>query len=369
MKTVIVIVNNLGMIYKFRLELLMKLKKKYNVKVISPVEETDSFFYSEILDLGIDIREVIINRRGLNPLNEMQFFFKCYSFLKEIKPDIVMTYTIKPNIYAGIACQLLKIKYVSTVTGLGTAFQKDNILKKIAIILNKFGLKKAARIFFQNISNKDIYLNNKICLENRTALISGSGVNLERFSKPMLERSKILKFLFIGRLMKEKGIDEYLEVAKRLKKTNHKLEFYILGEFEEENYKNVIKQYEREEIIKHLGISSDPRKEIETVHCLINPSWHEGMSNVLLEAGAMKRFLIATDIPGCKEIVLNNKSGFTFEKKNINELTKCIEKFIELTGEEYRNYIENSYNHIKSNFDRNKVIESYLNVIAEELGD
>ena len=207
-------------------------------------------------------------------------------------------------------------------------------------------------------------MKNKIVFKEQYQLVNGSGVNLEKFKLELKEKQEPLKVLFIGRIMKEKGIEEYLEVANKLKKIyTNKVIFQVLGSYEELNYKDTIERLEREEIIEYLGTSNDVRKEISEVHCLVNPSWHEGMSNVLLEAGAMKRFLIASEIPGCREIVLNNRTGFTFEKKNVNDLEEKIEKFISLSKNEYKEYIEKSYNYIKNNFSREKVIEEYLKVI------
>ena len=163
--------------------------------------------------------------------------------------------------------------------------------------------------------------------------------------------------------MKEKGIEEYLEVSKLLKNKYENIEFKILGAYEEEVYKEKILEFEKLGIVKYLGTSNDVRKELEKVHCIVNPSWHEGMSNVLLEAGAMKRFLIASNIPGCKEIIINNKTGFIFEKNNVEDLKNSIEKFISLSNSEYKEYINNSYEYIKNNFNRENIINEYIKVI------
>ena len=362
MKKVVILCNSCIGLYKFRKELLEEVVKDSQVTIVTPFDE--KIYVEELEKIGCNLIEVSINRRGKNFLEEMKLIKFYYKILKQINPDKILTYTIKPNIYGGMVSQILKIKYIPTITGIGTAFQNKGILKKVVVLLNKLALRKADKVFFQNNNNLNIYLKNKIVSKEQYQLVNGSGVNLERFKLELKEKQEPLKILFIGRIMKEKGIEEYLEVANKLKKKyTNKVIFQVLGAYEELNYKDTIERLEREEIIEYLGTSNDVRKEISEVHCLVNPSWHEGMSNVLLEAGAMKRFLIASDIPGCREIVLNNRTGFTFEKKNVDDLEEKIEKFISLSKNEYKEYIEKSYNYIKNNFSREKVIEEYLKVI------
>lgn len=365
MDKIVIISNGIGIVYKFRLELLRELsREKKEVSIISPVEEADKEFYELLKQENVQIYKIDMSRRGKNLFQELKVLKQYYSILKKINPDKVLSYTIKPNIYGGIICQILKLEFIPTVTGIGTAFQKDGILKKIVVFLNKLALRKSKKVFFQNKTNLQIYLENKIIFKEQTYLVNGSGVNLNKFKYDIQNKSNPIKILFIGRIMKEKGIEEYLEVAKNLKrKYSKKIIFQILGQYEEEKYKLQLEELVENDVIEYLGISKDVRKEIAEVHCLVNPSWHEGMSNVLLEAGAMKRFLIATEIPGCKEIVLNEKTGFTFERQNIIELERKIEKFISLTEKEYEGYIEKSYEHIRNNFSREKVVEEYLKIV------
>lgn len=367
MKKIAIISNGVGIVYKFRLELLRKLiNLDKEVHIISPIEEADEKFYELLKNEKLKIHKIQMKRRGKNLFKELKIVLQYYQILKKINPDKILTYTIKPNIYGGIVSQILKLKYIPTVTGVGTAFQNDGVIKKIVIFLNKIALRKAEKVFFQNDTNLDIYLKNRIVKKEQCQLVNGSGVNLEKFKYDKKIKEEPIKILFIGRIMKEKGIDEYLEVVKRIKrKYSNKVFFQILGQYEEKKYKVEIDKLINEGNLEYLGVSNDVRKEISQVHCLVNPSWHEGMSNVLLEAGAMKRFLIASDIPGCKEIVLNEETGFTFEKKNIYDLEKKIERFISLSESEYEKYIEKSYDHIRNNFSREKVIEEYLKVINE----
>lgn len=364
MKKIVILSNEIGIIYKFRFELLKKLVKNKKVFLLSPKTDKQEFFLEEIMKLGVNFIEIKLSRRKSNMFQEIYVLIQYYRKLKELKPDKVLTYTIKPNVYGGIVCRILNLKYISTITGIGTAFQQENLLKKIVVFLNKIALKNAEKIFFQNETNLNIYLKEKIIKMENTKLVNGSGVNLEKFNCEIKKLNFPIKILSIGRIMQEKGIEEFLEVTKRIKeKYKNKVEFNILGQYEEEKYKFIIEDLQNKGIIKYLGISNDVRNELKNIHCLVNPSWHEGMSNVLLEAGAMKRFLIASDIPGCREIVINNKTGFTFEKQNIDGFENKIEQFINLSEENYEKYINSSYEHIKNNFDRKIVIDEYLKII------
>lgn len=365
MKKIAIISNGIGIVYKFRLELLQKLKElKYKIYIISPIEETDQIFYELLKKEDVEICEIKMNRRGKNLFEEFKVIFQYYNLLKKINPVKVLTYTIKPNIYGGIVCRLLRLEYYVTITGIGSVFEKNNFLLKIIKIIYRVALKKAKNVFFQNKFGIQLFLNERIVKKEQITLVNGSGVNLEKFKSEIKERKGKYSFLFIARIMKSKGIEEYLKVAKLIKsKYGEKVEFQILGQFEENEYRKQIKELEEKNIVKYLGISSDVRNELRNIHCLINPSWNEGMSNVLLEAGAMKRFLIASDIPGCREIVIDNKTGFTFEKENVKDLVDKIEKFINLSEKEYREFIEKSYEHILKNYSRDIVIKEYLNKI------
>lgn len=362
MKKIVILCNSCIGLYKFRKELLEQLVKTFQVIIVTPFDEKE--YIEELEKMGCNLVEIPINRRGKNIFEELRLIKFYYKFLKEIKPDKVLTYTIKPNIYGGIVCRLLRLEYYVTITGIGSVFEKNNFLLKIIKIIYRVALKKAKNVFFQNKFGIQLFLNERIVKKEQIILVNGSGVNLEKFKSEIKDREGRYTFLFIARIMKSKGVEEYLKVAKLIKnKYREKVEFQILGQFEENEYRKQIKELEEKNVVKYLGISSDVRNELRNVHCLINPSWNEGMSNVLLEAGSMKRFLIASDIPGCREIVIDNKTGFTFEKENVKDLVDKIEKFINLSEKEYREFIEKSYEHILKNYSRDIVIKEYLNKI------
>lgn len=360
---ILVMINFLPGLINHRGELIEYLARDNDVIIACPIENK----YLNYFNKKIKIKNIKINRRGVNIFQELKLIFDYYKIIKREKPDLILTYTIKPNIYASIIAKYLNIRYINNITGLGTSFQK-RILPKILKKLYKYSFSETDCVFFQNQANLDLFVKNKILSnpKQKIKLIPGSGVNLKKFYP--IKKSNLddkVRFLFIGRLMDEKGLKEYLECAKKIKEKNENIEFQILGPFEEEKYKERIKELEEKKIINYLGVSTDIREQVKEVDCVINSSWHEGMSNVLLESGAMKKFLIASEIPGCKEIVINNKTGLTFEVKNEKSLEEQILKYLKLDEIEKEDIIENCYSHVRDNFSREKVIEEYMKVIKE----
>lgn len=365
---ILILANSVIGLYRFRREIIFKfLEKGFEVVVVSPNDDPDNYI-KDLEENGVEYLENKIDRRGINPLKDLKLFIDYLKIIKTQNPDYILTYTIKPNIYGSLAANLLNKKYINNVTGLGTSLQKNDLLSKVLKQMYKVAFSRSKCIFFQNKTNLNFFINNKLLNKNNTEikLIPGSGVNLNEFypKEKVIEDNKI-KFLFIGRIMDEKGITEYLECAKKLKSQKLNIEFQILGSFEEEKYKMIVGELEKKGIVKYLGVSSDIREQVAEVDCIINPSWHEGMSNILLEAGAMKKFLIASDIPGCKEIVINNKTGLSFEVKNSKELEYKILEYLSKTKEEKDKIINKLYTHIKINFDRKKIIQVYLNEIKK----
>ncbi|MGL5023157.1 MAG: glycosyltransferase family 4 protein [Cetobacterium sp.] len=363
---ILILANSIIGIYKFRRELLYKfIELGYEVTISSPNDDLGNFI-QDLKNHGIKYLETKIDRRGINLLKDLKLFNDYLTIIKKEKPNCILTYTIKPNIYGSLAAQFLKIKYINNVTGLGTGLQNNTLLAKILKKLYKLSFFNSNCIFFQNKANLNFFINNNILnkLSSKIILVPGSGVNLENFYP--IEKNEIneeKKILCIGRIMDEKGIREYLNCAINIKKMRKDVEFQLLGALEEEKYKPLIDELEKQGIIKYLGISNDIRKQLKEVDCVVNPSWHEGMSNVLLEAGAMKKFLIASNIPGCNEIVKNNITGLTFKVKDEEELEKKITEYLYMDCGKRTDIVENLYNHINKNFDRNKIIEEYVKII------
>lgn len=355
-KKILILCNSSTGLYRFRKELIKKLIENGNKVIVSTPKNS---YIEELENLGCEIVETKIDRRGINPLKDLKLLSFYKKLIKKINTEKIITYTIKPNIYGGIAARKNKVDYYANITGLGTAFQNKNLIHKVVSTLYKFALKKANTVFFENEGNKNVFVKEKITDERKFVVLNGAGVNLDLFPYKPLKESDLISFLFIGRIMKEKGVNELFETATKIKEEFQNIEFNFIGGFEE-NYKEKIEDLEKNDIIKYHGMQSDVQSFIEKSHCVILPSYHEGMSNALLESASMGRPLIASNINGCKEAIIENKSGFLCETKNVDSLYKAIKKYIELPFEEKQKMGKLSRKHMEENFDKRKVVEKTI---------
>ncbi len=364
MKKILILTNNAVGLYRFRFELIKSLLEQNFEVYFSLPESTKDEKVRSIVDIGAKHIQTHFNRRGMNIFEDFKLVKEYIKIIKTVNPDVVLTYTIKPNVYGTFAASIYKKPVIMNITGVGSAFASSK-LRYIASLLYKYACSKAYFVFFQNESNYSLFVSNKLVEPNKTKIIPGSGVNIERF-KPVEKQNKdgIIRFLFIGRIMKEKGIEEYLQAADAITKKYPNTEFQILGGFEEEKYRDVILNNKNPKI-KYLGVSDDVRNEIKEVDCIINPTYHEGMSNVLLEGAAMGKPLIASNIPGCKEIVDDGINGYLFEARNVNQLVEKIEKFLSLDDEAKNQMGQAGRKKIEKEFDRNIVINEYMKVIED----
>ena len=317
--------------------------------------------------MNVKLFESHIDRRGVNPFKDIKLFSFYSKLIKQICPDIVLSYTIKPNIYGGLASRVNKVKFIPTITGLGTAIENKGILRLITIMMYKSAMKKAKTIMFQNENNMRFMEKAKIG-EKPYMLLPGSGVNIDDFKYLKYPDEENLNFMFIGRVMSDKGIDYYLETAKVIKDNHPKAEFHILGSYEED-YKDILRDLEKKGYIKYHGKVDDVRDYLKIASAIIHPTFHEGMSNVLLEAASTGRPIIASNIPGCKEIIDEGVNGFTFEVKNQNSLDTIVQKFINLPYEEKKHMGFKGREKIAQEFNREKVVNIYMNVIKKHLED
>jgi len=354
-KKILFLVNHDLVIYNFRRELVERLLSDgYEVFISSPYGERIDI----LIDMGCKYIECSIERHGINPFKDFKLIRYYKKIIKEIKPNVVLTYTIKPNIYGGIAAKSLNIPYIANITGLGTAVEKEGLLQKITIVLYKFAFKKIHKIFFQNTENMQFFIDNKIAI-NKHRLIPGSGVNLEYFQVQDYPNTETVEFVFISRIMKEKGIGQYLETAKIIRKKYPLTIFHVCG-FCEENYLDVLNSLEKEGIITYHGMLLDIRNILKITHCTIHPTFYpEGMSNVLLESAACGRPIITTNRNGCKEIVDDGINGYVVEQKNSQDLIEKVEKFLKLSYEEKKQMGIAGRVKVEREFDRQIVINAY----------
>ncbi len=347
----------MGGLYSFRKEVLLALKNAGNEVIIgAPYDEKTYLFIEQKFKL-INIQ---FNRRGMNPLKDVALMIKYAKILRKTKTDLVLSYTIKPNLYGGMASHLCGVPQIANITGLGSAVEKPGWLQHLTILLYKIGLRNTKTVFFQNKANKFFCEQHKMT-RGKVRVIPGSGVNLQHhYQQEYPASDEAIRFIFISRLLREKGIDEYLAAAKMIKKKYPNTEFHILGRCEED-YKDLINQLQEENIIIYHGVQIDVRPFIGKCHCTIHPSFYpEGMSNVLLESCAAGRPIITTDRPGCGEIVDEGINGFVVKQQDALDLVNKIEQFISLPYEKKKNMGLASRHKVEHEFDRQIVVDAYL---------
>ncbi len=313
--------------------------------------------------LGCKVINVDLKRRGTSASEDFKLFKNYFKIINENKPDIVMTFTIKPNIYAGLACRILNIDYISGVMGLGSSIRNNNALSKFIGVLYKVGTKDASYINFENQSDLD-YFNKYIYSNNKSNLLSGSGVNLNKFEyKKYPENDGTVRFLTIGRIMKDKGSYELLEAAKIIKERHDNVAFNFIGLFEEEDLKNKFIEYQNKGVINYLGYREDVPNIIKDSHCIIHPSYHEGLSNALIEASASGRPVIASDVPGCRETFIKDETGISIMPRNVDSLVKGINDFIKKDYESKKLMGIKARKYIEDRFDRKNVVAKHIEQI------
>jgi len=364
MKNVLIIGNDFITIYNYRKELVNYILSKYNVIILIPKDERSQYFE----DLGCIVENLIISRFGMNPFSEIKTIKCIKKAIEKYNPLVCLTFTIKPNIYVGIATRTNKVPFIANITGIGTKLYKKGIFSTALFFLLRYSLKNASFIFFQNKSNMDLFKTKKVSSKNNNyVLIPGSGINVQEYEYSKIMPKNITKFVTVARLRKDKGYDELFDAIKIVYECNKNVEFHIVGWSEDDSYlKKIEKLSKIYPIIYHGNKSKVEVKLImKECDCLIHPSYHEGMSNVMLEASALGRPCIASNIPGCKEIVNDEISGFLFEVKNSIELSNKVLKFIQLDYIKKNEMGLNARKHVEVNFSINKVIEKYMDAIEK----
>lgn len=356
MKKILVLTNSSGGLYDFRGEFVGELCKRYEVYVSMP----DDVKERELADLGCHVIRTPINRRGVNPLEDLKLYRAYGKMIKELCPSLVVTYTIKPNIYGGFAAGMKKIPYIATITGLGGAFDRKGVFLKLIVGMYRAGLKRAACVFFQNEENRDVFRNMGIT-GRRERMVMGSGVNLEKHKpEPYPEREET-HFLFVGRVMRERGILEYIEAARRLH--SDRVIFDVMG-YCDEDYQELLDDLEKEGVIRQLGFQTQVHGYLSAADAVVVASFHEGMSNALIEAAATGRPVIASNISGCREAFEEGVTGFGFTPGKTAELIDAMDKFLALSGQERAQMGQRGREKMEREFDRKLVTAAYMEEVS-----
>ena len=353
-KKIMVITNHSYMLWQFRKELIEALMKENEVVISMPFVGHENDFKA----MGIRCIETKLDRRGIDPRTDFGLINTYKHLLKKEKPDMVITYSIKPNIYAGLMCSWLHIPYYANVQGLGTAFQKAG-LAQFVTFLYKLAFRNVNKVFFENEANAKEFQKRHIVPVEKQKILPGAGINLNYYSYQSYPQNKPVHFLYLGRIMKEKGMDELFAAVKKLHKENRKFVLDLVGFFEDE-YKEQVEQLQKDGIVVFHGFQEDPRPFYAAADCVVLPSYHEGMSNVLLEAAATGRPVITSNIPGCKEAVEHGKTGMLVTVKSRKELYQAMKRFLTLNWEEKDAMGKAARLKIENEFEKGMVVEETL---------
>ena len=361
-KKVIIIYNAAHHVLLFKKELIETIKKNgFQIIVLASKDN-----YVEKLKVIVDeFHEIKLDSSGINPFKDSYLIYQLYTLIKKIKPYAIFNFTIKPVIYGTLAAKLAKgIPVVNTITGLGTAFLSEGLANKVAKLLYKYTFNNSHLIFFQNPDDQKFFKEINIIKKDNTQLIPGSGVDLEKFKPVIKTKADNIKILFIGRIIADKGIYELIEAASIIKKEYSNITFILLGMVGVKNRtsitKNEVDDWVDNGLIEYISFKDDVRNFISDSDLIVLPSYREGTPKTLLEAASMGRPIIATDVPGCREVVIHEKNGFLCQVKNPESLGNEIKRFIEL---DYQSKLEmglKSRELAELKFDINNVNNYYI---------
>lgn len=346
--------------FKCRGELLERLCGMAQVYISVP----DGKYVREMEKMGCVFEDIEIDRRGMNPLNEIKLISQYKKLLKKVKPDVVLTYSIKPNVYLGHLCARKKIPYIANVTGLGSAIRAGGLSAALTRFLYRIGLRKARMVFCQNEENLEYLLKHKV-IKGDHDLIPGSGVNLDvhRFEEYPAE-SQGINFLTVGRIMKEKGTDELLCAAREVKKKYPDVTFSMIG-FYDGDYEKIINDAQAEGIVTFFGHQDDVHEFVKKCSAIVHPSYHEGMANAILEGAAAGRPVIASDVSGCREAFVPGETGFACKPRDAKSLEDAIVRFIETPYEKKAAMGAAARRKMENDFSREIVVDKYVNQIRK----
>lgn len=325
--------NSAVTMYNFRASLLADMVQKgYDVTVLVPVD-TD---LAALNSIGVKVIPIRVDCRGTNPRNDMALLWQLMKIYRQEQFDFIFHYTIKPVIYGSMAATITKTPYISVVTGLGYTFIHNGLLKKATISLYKLALKKAKEVWFLNEDDKNVFLEERVVSVQKAFVLNGEGINTE-FFHPQPKKKEFFSFIFIGRILWDKGIGEYIDAVRLLKKRYPEIRFQILGPLGAENPAAVapedMRAWVNDGIVDYLGETKNVASYIANCDCVVLPSYREGLSRILLEAASMERPIVATDVSGCREIVEDGVNGYLCKPHDVESLSACMERMYLLGNE------------------------------------
>lgn len=361
-----IVVNTSWNIYNFRMSLIRKLQAEgHEIHTIAPNDKHTAYLTAE----GCVHHHLKMDSRGANPFKDAALIFEFLLLYKRIRPDVILHYTVKPNVYGTLAASLLRIPVINNVCGLGTVFLKKNLLSLVAIMLYRISFRFASRVFFQNPDDLNLFVKRKFVCGYIADLVPGSGIDLQKFQPVEFKRNDKFTFLLISRLITDKGVLEYVEAVKNLKAAGLNGSFKILGAKDPEHKRGiestVVDEWVEEGIIEYLGTTNDVRPHIHAADCIVLPSYREGTPRSLLEAASSGKPIIATDVPGCNHVVVHNYNGLLCKLKDAKDLADTMQHMAGLEDETLIQFGLNGRMKMQAQFDESIVIGKYLEALKE----
>lgn len=361
-----IFINTSWNIYNFRMGLIEGLKRDgHEVHAISPTDE-----YSRYLtEAGIPHHPVSMDAQGINPIKDFVLMLRLIKLFSQVKPDLILQFTIKPNIYGSLAASVLQIPVINNVSGLGATFQKKNIVRRIASLLYKVAFRFPKKVFFQNEEDQKLFIESRLVSNNKTGLLPGSGINVTKFAPAEYKSSGPFIFLMIARLIVDKGLMEYINAIRIMRLRGIDARFQLLGAIDPKNERSVnlktIENWVDEGLVEYLGTTDNVRNFIADANCVVLPSYREGTPRVLLEAASLCRPIVTTDVPGCRQVVKNGFNGLLCLPKDANSLAEKMEDMTKRSIEDLRQMGLNGRKLVENEYDERLVVEKYLSAIKQ----
>ncbi len=356
-KTILFLSNHFITLYNFRRELIARLLQRGHRVVLSmPAMDQNAYFK----ELGCEIIDTPMSRRGMDPLEDLRLLHQYRCIMHQVDPDVIFSYTIKPNIYGTLASNALGYRQICNITGTGAIFLRETLTSKLVRTLYRVSIRRCSKVFFQNTGDRDYFIRHGM-VKNNWDMLPGSGVNLEQYALAPMPDDGEIRFLFIGRIMAVKGIDQYLHCAKEIRARYSNTRFYLAGFIEEEALRPALDEYAAAGSIEYLGFRKDIDDWIRHCHCTVLPSLGgEGVPNVLLESAAMGRVCIASNVNGSREVVEDGVTGWLFPAGDSRALINRVERFLSLSSVDREAMGLRGHDKIVREFNREIVIQRYV---------
>lgn len=364
-RTAVITYNTSHYVLLFRRNLIRRLQEHgYHVIAVAPIDDHSPRFR----DIGVEHVPIRMDNKGVNPVKDLALLTEIYRVYRRLRPDVALHFTIKPNIYGSLAARALGIPVINNVTGLGTAFVRGGLLRRVSEFLYRLAFLRAAVIFFQNEDDHQLFCQARIVKPAQTEVLPGSGVDTGRFApRPLAAGRGPFRFLFIGRVIKDKGVGEYVEASRILKARGREVRSQVLGQIGSENRtaisRAVVDEWAAAGVIEYLGEVEDVRDAIAQADCIVLPSYREGTSKTLLEAASMAKPIVASDVPGCNNIVRPGVNGFLCRPADAEDLAAAMAKMMDTPAEARERMGNEGRRLMVEQFDERIVLEKYSDAL------